>query len=238
MSYFEAGSENTDFLRRLGFLAPCRRRNFRIPSGRRFIVRPPIRMILPHRANPIDPPRHLILRITGLNLHFLRKNHLSRIPSDQKTKVPKCCQYRRYQIGPSGYPPFDPLITADPPKPASYSDDITLPHYVASNRICAGEQRKGAHYNLPDATSRTDHVERAVQEPFYLADEIPLPPDVTRAMDFIPSTPDKAIRTLWRSQLSRLRSLVKGGGLSPNQFGTHTARIPSITPTLLYGRYR
>ena len=165
MSYFEAGSENTDFLRRLGFLAPCRRRNFRIPSGRRFIVRPPIRMILPHRANPIDPPRHLILRITGLNLHFLRKNHLSRIPSDQKTKVPKCCQYRRYQIGPSGYPPFDPLITADPPKPASYSDDINIPHYVASNRIWAGEQRKGVRYNLPDAKSRTDQVERPYKSP-------------------------------------------------------------------------
>ena len=106
---------------------------------------------------------------------------------------------------------FNPSITDDSPKPVSYSDDITLSHYVASNRTWAGEQRKGAHYNITCAISRTDHVERAMLEPFHLAGEIPIPPDVTRAIDFISPTPDRSIRKFWNIQLSRLKSLVKGG---------------------------
>lgn len=106
---------------------------------------------------------------------------------------------------------FEPSITDDPSKPESYSDDINLQHYVASNRTWAGEQRNGFHYNITDATSRTDHVEKAILEPFHLAGEIPIPPEVTRAMDFISSTPDRSTRQFWRMQLSRLMSIVKGG---------------------------
>ena len=99
---------------------------------------------------------------------------------------------------------FDPSITEDSSKPESYSDNINIQHYLASNRICAGEQRKGVHFNITDAIARTDHVEKAISEPFHLADEIPVPPDATRAVDFIPSTPDRSIRKLWRRQSPRL----------------------------------
>ena len=95
---------------------------------------------------------------------------------------------------------FNPSITGDSSKPASYSDDIGLPHYVASNRTWAGEQRKGARYNISDATSRTDRVERDVVDPFRLAGEIPIPPDVARPMDFItPNRIDQSGNSGWNN---------------------------------------
>ena len=56
---------------------------------------------------------------------------------------------------------FGPSLTDDLPKPDSYLGDINLQHYVANNRTWAGEQRKGVRYNITDAISRTDHVEKA-----------------------------------------------------------------------------
>ena len=49
----------------------------------------------------------------------------------------------------------------------SFNDDVRLSTFIG-----AGQQRKGIQYNITDARSMVDHVERATQETFHLAGDI------------------------------------------------------------------
>ena len=79
--------------------------------------------------------------------------------------------------------------------------------FTPSKTVWAGEQRRGPHFNIVGASSHTDHVHRAMAEPFHLADDIPLPADVMEAVTFLNGTADSAIRTRWADQLDRLARL-------------------------------
>ena len=105
--------------------------------------------------------------------------------------------------------PFNPDRVGNPDMPSSYEDDLRTTYFAKSNACWAGEQRKGIQFSIPDATSKTDFVFRAMAEPFHLADEIPLPSEVKASLDFIKNTAPDKIRRFWKAQLRRLRLLTR-----------------------------
>ena len=83
--------------------------------------------------------------------------------------------------------------------PVEVNDDLCTGPYQKSTFTWAGEQRKGLASTITDAQSPADHVQRAVNKEFPLAKDIPLPSELTEALDFIqPGGPD-SIRAFWKS---------------------------------------
>ena len=72
-----------------------------------------------------------------------------------------------------------------------------------------GDQRKGIHVNIADATSHTDFVDNAMRGPSHLSGPAPLPPELADSVAFLRSHSDAEIRLLWRLQLKRHRALVR-----------------------------
>ena len=70
-----------------------------------------------------------------------------------------------------------------------------------------GAQRKGVIDPLPLAKSYSAHLEGALNSPFPMAMDSPLPTDFKEALSWINSTPLDEIKSFWHSQLSALRSL-------------------------------
>ena len=95
-----------------------------------------------------------------------------------------------------------------PENPDSPNGDLFMPHFESSSRIWAGEQRRKLTFNITDATSHTDHVEKAMREPFHLSDPVPLPPEVKAATAYLSRTPDSEVLSSWKSQIRRLKDLV------------------------------
>ena len=83
-----------------------------------------------------------------------------------------------------------------------------MPHFESIPRIWAIEQRRGVTFNITDAASHTDHVEKATREPFRLSEPAPLPPEVKAAADYHSRTPDSEVLSSWKSQIRRLKDLV------------------------------
>ena len=75
--------------------------------------------------------------------------------------------------------------------------------------IWVGQQRKEIQYNFPDARSKVDHGERATQETSRLTDDIPLPPELPRSLEFTQATPADQLRSFWNDQIEALSSLVE-----------------------------
>ena len=95
-----------------------------------------------------------------------------------------------------------------PSQPDDYNDDIFRSSFCPSSMTWAGERRrKGAQFNIPDAVSHTDHVERAMSEPFHLSGLVPLPRGLSSAMDCIRSAPDVPVLVFWKELLRRMRRL-------------------------------
>lgn len=94
-----------------------------------------------------------------------------------------------------------------PSKQDDYRDDLLLPSCCPSNMTWAGDQRNGIQFNIPDAASRTDHVERAMLEPFHLSGPVPLPRELSSALSCLKSTPDVPVLLFRKEQLRRLRQL-------------------------------
>ena len=55
-------------------------------------------------------------------------------------------------------------------------------------------QRKGVRDDHPDAKTIEDHVRAALEAPFFLAQEIELPPALDRAVHFMADTPANTIK--------------------------------------------
>ena len=92
---------------------------------------------------------------------------------------------------------------------ASYNDDINIPHYKACSRAYAGVQRKGIRDDHPDATTIIEHVRAALEAPFFLAQEIELPPALNRAVCFMATTPTNTIKEFWYKQVHDLKNIKK-----------------------------
>ena len=82
----------------------------------------------------------------------------------------------------------------DPTPADSYNNDVYIPHYKARSRAYAGVQRKGIRDDHPDATTIVNHVRAALEAPFFLAQEIELPPALGRAVNFMANTPAATIK--------------------------------------------
>ena len=101
------------------------------------------------------------------------------------------------------------MFRGPPSRPASFNDDLVLGHFRA------GEQRDGSQFNIPNASSRADHVLQAAKEPFHLSDPIPIPGEIISSVDFLSSYPGEQIRGIWDEQFPRLAELISAA--SPAQ---------------------
>ena len=63
--------------------------------------------------------------------------------------------------------------------------------------------------HIAGATSIDDRLHRAIREDFYLAEEIPLPGDLSEAIRFINKSDPRAIRCWWSLQSERVENLVE-----------------------------
>ena len=109
----------------------------------------------------------------------------------------------------AGIRPFHSYPSPAKCTPEEVNDDLKTGSYEQSKYVWAGEQRKGLLSTITDAQGRADHVERAATQEFLLTKDIPLPPELTEALDFIQSAPPEAIRSFWMKQRARIRALVE-----------------------------
>ena len=68
-------------------------------------------------------------------------------------------------------------------------------------------QRKGVKDPFPPAKSYNGHFAHALEQPFPMAADCPLPDDVLEAIKFPVRSPEKKIADFWIAQLSALSSL-------------------------------
>ena len=104
--------------------------------------------------------------------------------------------------------PFWPSDFPTPTWESSYNDDVSIPHYEGASRTFADKQRKGICDDIHEASSVYHHVELAFQLPFFLAQEIPLPPALIRAQLFLSGCNDDRISAFWGMQILLLEKLV------------------------------
>ena len=72
-----------------------------------------------------------------------------------------------------------------------------------------GAREKGARDPFPQAASREDHLNRALSEPFRMAVEVPLPGDVSAAIEFLKRTQDGPLKEFWDPQILALKELAQ-----------------------------
>ena len=92
--------------------------------------------------------------------------------------------------------PFNPAVIPPLARPAGFNDDLALGPFRPSKYVWAGEQRRGVAMHISDAVSIEDHVMKSLGLEFFLANDIPLPPEMETAMDQTISTP---YRPRWNS---------------------------------------
>ena len=86
-----------------------------------------------------------------------------------------------------------------------FNNDLVLDHYAPAARSYSGAQRKGIHEPFPDAASYMEHIHEALQAPFPLAEQPPLPADLLTALHFHRDNSRETIMEFQRSQLKQLR---------------------------------
>ena len=106
-------------------------------------------------------------------------------------------------------PSTDRASKSYPRKKTSYNDDVNIPHYTSSARVYAGKQRKGLQTEHLETTSMLEHVQQALTSPFFLALETPLPPALSKALDWVASSPTTDVLNFWDNQLQAVAQLAK-----------------------------
>ena len=76
---------------------------------------------------------------------------------------------------------FNRCCFPGPKREQSYNDDGSIPLYLARNRAYAGAKRKGIRGDRTDADSIGAHVRAPIEAPFFLSQEIELPPALIEA---------------------------------------------------------
>ena len=102
---------------------------------------------------------------------------------------------------------FNPTLFTNPTREQSYNDDVILPHYRACNRAYSGAQRKGIRGERPEADSIEAHVREALAAPFFLSQEIELPPSLNEAVELLCEAPPGDIKKFWIGGINGLRAL-------------------------------
>ena len=100
--------------------------------------------------------------------------------------------------------------------------------FAKSRTVWAGGKRKGIPFNIATAVPYADRVEKALLQPFHLANPIPLPDEVSASLRFIRDTPDLSILRHWPSQLGAVEKLAKAS--QPLQLIWDAAAPPSLQP--------
>ena len=86
-------------------------------------------------------------------------------------------------------------------------DDVVIQHYIPPPLSFMSAQRKGVKDPLPSAKSYQDHFAQALEQPFPMAAECPLPDDVREAIKFSSRSSNKTLTDFWGAQLSALSAL-------------------------------
>ena len=132
-----------------------------------------------------------------------------------------------------------------PTRPDSFNNDLVMTSFVKGAKTWAGQQRRGIQYNIPDATSKLDHVDRASREPFHLSDRIPIPDEIEESILFVNSTPTDEVLQYWDDQLARLEVLISASapcqaewdGMIPDRIRPASGFIKTVALTELLHQY-
>ena len=104
---------------------------------------------------------------------------------------------------------LDPSKLPTPFRKASYNDDIVLEHFQSSSRHYAGKQRRGVADERLTCLSQEEHIENAINSPFFLPLSTPLPEAFREAALFIRDSDPALVSLFWDEQLARLDGLIK-----------------------------
>ena len=98
-----------------------------------------------------------------------------------------------------------------PPGPQTRleSEDVKVGRYQSSPLTYMGDQRKGVRDPPPQSSSHQDHLERSLDEPFPMALDMPLPKDVSSAIEFLARNRVESLVTFWAPQIHALKDLVE-----------------------------
>ena len=122
--------------------------------------------------------------------------------------------------------PFNSDWVFPPGVPGSYKDDLFISHFAPSRDIWAGHPGAKVAYDILGAQLHVGHVRKATEEPFHLADMIPLAVGIADAMSFPNARADEFIRSEWDGQLLRHEAI--GAELDPLQTVWADAALPAI----------
>ena len=87
--------------------------------------------------------------------------------------------------------------------------------------------------HIQDSSSIEGHIRKAINSDFFLAKEIPLPPDVLRSIGIVADSNPQALRAWWKLQLERVKGAVRDAAdLQPIWDNASPASIRSATGRL------
>ena len=118
-------------------------------------------------------------------------------------------------------------------------------HMNRSNTLGRGINARASIQRYPKPMGRADHIARAVTQEFLLTKDIPLPGELTEALDFIQSAPTESITAFWRKQRERLRTLVSDADPDqliwdadiPAEISPATGKMKTLAPQALLGHF-
>ena len=114
---------------------------------------------------------------------------------------------------------FEPTLLVIPKSPSrGHQDDVSAQHYVPPPLSYMSTQRKGVRGPIPSAKSYKDHLAQALEQPFPMAADCPLPEDVLDAVKFLTRSSDRAITGFWSDQLPALTKLAAHPLCFPNHW--------------------
>ena len=105
--------------------------------------------------------------------------------------------------------PFNPATAPPKTRPKSSDDDLQMGPFRPSKLVWSGEQRRGIAMRITDAVSIEDHVMKGMGLEFFIAKDIPLPPEMDTAMDQMISTPLSLQVEFWQEQMDRVKKVVE-----------------------------
>ena len=104
--------------------------------------------------------------------------------------------------------PFNEGVLPFPSKQESYNGDLNLPAYASSARTYAGKQRRGVVDEHLACVTIHEHVSEALNSPFFLSLQTPLPASTTEAALFLRDSPTQALIQFWNNQLRDIDTLI------------------------------
>ena len=93
--------------------------------------------------------------------------------------------------------------------PKGQTDDVAIQHYIPPPLSFMSAQRKGVRDPCSTAKSYQDHLAQALEQPFPMAADCPLPDDIREAIKFTSRSSNRTLTNFWDAQLSALSTLVE-----------------------------